>query len=235
MAKPIATFIVSACVGLGVIGCGPPAPPGQVNAVLSRDLPIYREEPEVCDKADTVVLAQCVQRQEYAKTVRGDWERHWYLTSWRVVGVERGRWPDASVDFIFYESWPTPESGIVLDLRAGPPVYHRGALTAFCVDTSQRKPVVVAQEERSHIPPHGRPRRPARDFYIRRQESRIYQQIIAAVDQFFENNHHRWGMREVVEEYDGFYVVEVSNALGSEAVTVEKGSYQVRPVEPAYK
>lgn len=37
MAKLIATFIVSACVGLGVAGCGPPAPPQRVNAILPEN------------------------------------------------------------------------------------------------------------------------------------------------------------------------------------------------------
>lgn len=232
MAKMIATFIVSVCVGLGVAGCGAPAPPQRVNAVLPDNLPAYRGSQEDCDKADAVVLAQCTQRQEYAKRVSGNWERHWYVSTWQVVRVERGRWPDGSVDFIFYERWPTPESGIVLDLRAGPPVYYRGALMAFCIDTSRRRPTVVAQEERSRIPPHAKLRQPPRDF--RREENDVHRQIIAAVDRFFENDPRKLGMRQVVEEYDGFYVVEISNAVESEVVTVEKGSYKVRPVEPAY-
>lgn len=232
MAKFVATCIVSACVGLGAGGCGPPAPPQRVNAVLPKNLPIYREEPEACDKADAVVLTQCTQRQEYAKRVRGNWERHWYVTSWRVVRVERGQWPDASVDFISYESWPTLESGIVLE--ALPPVYYPGALLAFCIDTSQRRPIIVAQEERSRIPPHGKLRQPPRGFYDR-GKSGTYDAVVAAATQFARSSEGKMLPRGVVEEYDDFYVVELGNALESQVVTVQKGSYHVQAVEPAYR
>ncbi len=232
MAKLVAAFVVSACVGLGVAGCGPPAPPQRVNAVLPENLSTRGESQENCDKADAVVLAQCTLRQEYAKRTKGDWRQHWYVSRWQVVRVERGQWPDASADFIFYESWPTLESGIILEALL--PVYYRGALLAFCIDTSQGRPIIAAQEERSRIPPHGKPRRPPRDFYDFGKDS-TYQQIMAAANRYVQSIRGRVPPRNVVEEYEDFYVVEIGNALGSEVVTVEKGSYQVQPVKPAYK
>ena len=232
MAKLVATLIVSACVGLGVAGCGPPGPPGppgRINAVLAKNLPVRGESQEDCDKADAVVLAQCTQWQQYAERVRGNWERHWYATSWRV---ERGQWPHTSVDFISYERWPTPESGIVLGVPL--PVYYRGALIAFCIDTSQRRPTIVAQEQRSRIPPYSKLRRPPRDFYDLGKNS-MYEQVMAAVNEYMGDDRGKVLPRGVVEEYDDFYVVEVGNALESVVVTVDKGSYKVRPVEPAYR
>jgi hypothetical protein len=232
MAKMIASCAVSVLLGLAAAGCGAPAPPQQVNAVLPGNHPIYGEPRGDCAETNAVVLAQCTQRQEYAKTVRGHWERHWYVTSWRVVRVERGPWPDTSVDFIAYDSWPTPESGILL--KAPVAEYYRGALLAFCIDTSQPRPTIVAQEKRSPIPPHGKLHSPPRDFYDR-DEGSIYKPVMAAVRQFLVDNRRKLGGYRVLEAYDDRYVVEVLNAEGSEVVTVEKDSYRVRPVEPAYK
>jgi hypothetical protein len=231
MAKMVVTFIVSVCLGVGVAGCGPPAPPQRVNAILPKNLPAYRGSQEDCDKADAVMLAQCTLRQEYAKRVQGNWEQHWYATSWRVVRVERGQWPDVSVDFISYESWPTPESGIILEALLA--VYYRGALLAFCIDTSQDKPTIVAQEQRSRIPPHGKLRLPPRDFYDPGKV--IWRDVMAAAMEFARSTGGKMLPRRVIEEYDDFYVVELGNAFEWEVVTVKKGTYEVQPVEPAYR
>jgi len=221
-------------MGLAVTGCGAPAPPQRVNAVLPKNVPVY-EPPGVCDRADTVVLAQCTQRQEYARTVWGNWARHWYVTSWRVVLVERGQWPHTSVDFIAYDGRPTPGSGIILRMPRMPfPVYYRGALLAFCIDTSQPRPTIVAQEERSRVPPYGRLQLPPREFYDP-VEGSIRNAVMAAVRQFVGRDQDKIRPLRVIEEYGNFYVVEVGSALEPEVVTVEKGSYRVQPVEPAYK
>ncbi len=231
MAKLTATCMVLVLVSLGAVGCGPPVPPQRVNAVLPKNRRLPGESQDDCDSADAVVLAQCTQRQEYATTVRGNWERHWYVTRWQVVRVERGQWPHASIAFISYYSWPTPESGILL--TASYPAYYKGALMAFCIDTSQHRPTIVAQEERSRIPPHGKPRRPPRVFYDLDKNS-IYNDVMAAARRFIGKDRGRIMPRRVVEEYDDFYVVDIGNALESAVVTVDKGSYRVQPVEPAY-
>jgi hypothetical protein len=63
----------------------------------------------------------------------------------------------------------------------------------------------------------------------------MYEQVMAAVNEYMGDDRGKVLPRGVVEEYDDFYVVEVGNALESVVVTVDKGSYKVRPVEPAYR
>lgn len=222
-----ATLVLAASV---VAGCATSAPPQRVSAILPKDTAIYGESPDVCGKADALVVAQCRKIEEYSSTVQGNWVQHWYLTEWRVIRVERGEWPAETVSFVFRESSVSPQSSIVL--RRPTPVYYKGAVLGFCIDTSKSKPVIVAQQARSRLPSYGSLRRPHYDAGDP-NSVQVIQHVTEAARQFLQAPFGGVSLA-VTEEYDAFFVVEVRTAEDSVALIVRKGNYRVGRIPNAY-
>lgn len=135
------------------VGCSStPAPPQEVNAKLEDLSPYIITKPDKTT-ADTLVVAQCKKINEYAVTKQNkNWRYHWYYTEWDVINVEKGKWPEPQIKFVFRDSWPTPESGIIIDKQEHP--YQKGRIFFFEFDMSRKEPLIIAQEQRSYIPPH---------------------------------------------------------------------------------
>ncbi len=124
----------------GLCGCGEPRPPGRVNARL--DL-AERPSPSAESPGDTVVRGTIRSAKRYASRVRGDWEDSWHLVIVDVIEVQRGRWPDRTVSFTCRETWPTIESGIVLD--ESPPWWMPGSMVVLRLDTTRRPARIVGR------------------------------------------------------------------------------------------
>lgn len=223
--------VLSACVAVVVAGCATvPAPPQEVSVVLPKDAAIYGEDPAACDEADTLIVAQCRQMTEYHSVVKGNRVQRWYLTDWRVIRAERGQWRDEAMNFVFHDSDSPSGAGFYLGER--PSVYYKGAVVAFCVDTSKSPPVIVAQQTRSRLPSHGSLRRPKYDIRVAGREQ-VFQNVTKAARQFVQLP-FGGGSLAVTEEYDAFFVVEVMTADDSIALMVEKNSYRVTQLPNAY-
>ncbi len=135
-------------------GCSPTAPvaPEPVNARLPNNVAIYVNSEAA---GDTVVVGRCVSSREYAAVRRGNWIDHWNLVRVEVIAIEKGHWTarlseDAnaslSLKFVARDSWPTPESGIMVDRAPWP--YRSGLVYAFTLDTGQVPALIVRQEPR---------------------------------------------------------------------------------------
>lgn len=217
-------------VPLLVAGCGIPAPPQAVNALLPRHAPIYSAGLKASETADVEMVGRCRSVKEYAKRIKGDWERHWYQVVLEVVEVRAGRWDDANVVFVFYDSWPTPESGIILKKPMFP--YRTGWVFALWLDTSQKPALIVGHERRSVIPPHAEIRQPALDFE-ERETRELLNHLTDAAKAFIERQGKKLGGLSVTEEHDDFFVVENCIGFDSLAVIVEKDTWKTRSVGPA--
>jgi len=162
MIKAEIRYILLIVILLVAGGCCLPRPPQVVNVQLPDNVPIYAYHQERAGRANAGVLAYCEDVKEYAKTVQGNWEKHWNQIVFEVIKVTYGEWGDTNLIFVCYDSWPTPESGIVLGKALFP--YRQGMVFHFWIDTSKKPPLIVAQQERSRIPPHGMISRPSWEF-----------------------------------------------------------------------
>jgi hypothetical protein len=145
-------LLLSAAAGglLALPGChsgGVPRPPGPlpaVNAALPNDVPVYVDCPANNDpNADTRVVARCRGSANFWKTTRGDWEYTWAVVGCDVLTVERGTWPDATLSFLAWDSWPTLESGILVNKQPWP--YFKDVVLAFDLDTTPHPAHVLGQ------------------------------------------------------------------------------------------
>ena len=223
--------LISAIITIGVLaGCGAPRSPKPVNARLEDDSPyslLSGRWPE--GEADVVILARCKQLTEYAKTTKGDWETHWYFANWEVIKVVQERWDSPNLTFIFADRWPTPESGI--KLKKAPLPYWEGQIFAFWLDSSAKVPLIVRQQQRSRVPPHGLLQRPTLDY--RKPEDRsLYERVVNAAAEAVRSEGETKGGFQLVEEYEDLFVVEHCSFPRSLAVTVDKGTYEVRWIRP---
>src|SRR4030042_352421 len=108
--KPFLLLLLHMTFGL-FAGCSSlPSPPSKINAEL-KDLNHYITAKPDKTAAGTLVLAKCKKIDEYAITKKNkNWRYHWYYTEWEVINVEKGKWSEPQIKFIFRDSWPTPES-----------------------------------------------------------------------------------------------------------------------------
>jgi hypothetical protein len=131
---------------LAASGCrssGPPRPPGRlpaINVVIPDDRPWYFDR---AADAPTRVVARCRGCEYFWKKTRGNWEYTWAVVRFDVLSVEHGSWPDATLAFVCWESWPTPESGIMINRPPSP--YRKDATLVFDLDTMQNPARVVGQ------------------------------------------------------------------------------------------
>jgi hypothetical protein len=184
-------------------------------------------------EAETVVVARCTEIRPYAKVRRGQWDFLWYIVTFNVIDVERGAWPQPRVVFCYYGTCPTPESGIKILLKTAPFPFVEGRVLALAIQAQADPPLVVGQEWRSRVPPHGKPRPLA--FNLQSEEGkRFYDRLWAAVRTFAEQN----GWPQVTgashfEETADAYVLEVlfrADGAPRRAVAVEKETFTVREV-----
>lgn len=134
-----------------VLGCASPEPPKPVNVTLAPGALYHNRS---LDQGDTVVVVRCRGADEYAKTSRGTkWEDHWYLVTMDVLQVERGMWAEKDVKFVYVDSWPTPESGIMLGKAPFP--FGPGYVYALALNTSKMPAVIVGAGRRSYAAPYG--------------------------------------------------------------------------------
>ncbi len=209
-------------------GCGPLQPPHAVNAHLLGNVPVERTGLEPSGNADTVLLAKCTESQEYATTTSGDWVNSWYVTTWSVLRVERGKWPEDTLSFIFCDRWRPAKLGILSNKAATP--YYAGAVRAFYLDT-RRKPTIVADQVRSRIPPHGNVTRA--EYDVTNSELRLlHERVGAAARDFVQNARGVTGPSTVSEQYGRSFVVEVEAGKDSLAVVVNGETLAVRWADP---
>ena len=140
--------LVAACSAALVVAAGcrsnkvpqPPRPWPEVNACVPDQLPlVFDQEGE----GDTRVLARCRSCDNFWRKTRGDWEYTWMVARFDVLDVERGAWAASTLSFICWDSWPTPESGIMLGKPVWP--YRRDNRLAFELDTSGQPARIVGQ------------------------------------------------------------------------------------------
>lgn len=128
-------LLTAALLGVAAAGCDPlkpPDPPKPVNAALVPEAAYTHD----LAKGDTVLVARCRGADEYAQTTpKKDWVDHWYQVTMDVLAVERGTWTEKEVKFVYLDSWPTPESGIMVDKPPFP--FGPGYVFALALKTSQ--------------------------------------------------------------------------------------------------
>ena len=197
-------------------GCNP-APPRKVNARLTSPYGFYVIQSSITP--DTVILSQCSEITEFSKKVKGNWQTHWSKVSWKIINVEKGTWNQPELSFVIADTWPTPQSGIMIEKMAFP--YNPGRLFRFGLDSSKKLPVIVSQQECSRIYPYGPVKR------IGNINSEIVHRIYASVDNFLETNKSEFKAGQIVESLDKGFVVEcVGKDVPSSAVIVDSNSYE---------
>jgi hypothetical protein len=225
----LVTIAVAGALMIAVAGCGSPAAPQKVNACLPDDRPVVQAVPGAGQKADTIVLAKCIRSNEYETTTSGDWVNSWCVTTWKVLKVEQGTWPESTLSFKFVDRWQMPKKGVP-SMKPTPP-YHVGAMRAFHIDT-RRWPTIVADESRSQIPPHGPVSRPA--YAVGSPESEVlYERISDAARKFTWTVRGVNGPAHVTEQYGHLFVVEVETLDDSFAVAVNDETMEASWAEAA--
>jgi hypothetical protein len=230
--KGLPSVLLVAAVLLGA-GCQPdgrrtpPDPPAGGPQPNSRTPEHWVPRRGHLDEGDAVVLARLASDTVYAKVRRGDWEDHWHLFVFDVLAVERGSWSPKRVVVAAADAWPTPESGIVLGRPVWP--YMPGRYYALALRTAETPPLVVGQEDRSYLEPHG-PRMPAA-FDLNKPEGRaLYGRIVEAAGDAVKAP---GGAPVVYEETPAGWVVEVRWASGGtwagSAWFVGRADFSARP------
>ena len=168
-------------------------PPKVRSVSLPFKRPIYFFDEESSEDADTSILAYCKDVNEYAKVTHGDWIYRWYQITCQPIKVEKGKWEKAEpvfgggtdLTFICYDTWPTPESKIDIKKLRFP--YRKGRIINFWLDTSERPPLIIAQQERSPIPPHNTMNKPRWNFKDPNSKQ-LYDKVVEAVTKFYRNS-----------------------------------------------
>jgi hypothetical protein len=214
-------------------GGPPPAPPPPADAPAAncttlRDAIPYgpAEQP-----GETIVVARCSLVRRYATVTRGDWNYSWYVFGFDVVNAERGAWPAKQVVFVAYDAWPTRESGIVLGKPVWP--YMPGRYYGLALRTDEMPPLVVGQEDRSYLEPHG-PRVPAAFDFGKPEDGALCGRILDAVPGQASGRGAPGGAPVVYEETPEGWVVEHRTAAGGAwtgtAWFVGREDFSVRPL-----
>lgn len=193
-------------------------PLGKVNARLSSPHEFYVIKS--VSQPDARIIAQCLHIEKYDQKTKGNWITYWYLTDWKVINVESGKWSDPNLSFVIADAWPTPKSGFEVYKMPWP--YRQGRIFCFDIDTSKKLPLIVSQEERSRIYPYGPVHR------VLKLDEKIVNRIYASVEDFLKNNEGDFKLGRIVENLDNVFVVECPRTdILSRAVTVDKDSYKV--------
>jgi len=204
-----------------------PADASKVNCVPAG----YGIPSELFEEAGTVVVARCTEVRQYATVRRGNWDFTWVLVACDVIGVERGTWPHPRVVFRCYDTWPTPESGIMV--KKAPFPFAEGRVVALALKPEADPPQVVAEEWRSRLPPHGKPR-----IMESQGEAaeRVHERMWSAIGDFAQREGRpRVSGGSHFEVTDDAYVAEVvfrkpDGQYERRAVAVDKETFAVREV-----
>ena len=230
-AMAVLTVLVYGCTRQGDAG-PPPAPPPPADAPAANCTTVgniipYDGLPD--PRRETIVVARCSLVRRYATVTRGDWNYSWYVFGFDVASAERGAWPAKQVVFVAYDAWPTLESGIMVDKAPFP--YAVGRVMAFYVRTETSPPLVVGQEWRSRVAPHGVPRVFRFDATDAEGE-RVHDRVWKAVQNFASAQ--GWPQPSGASNYeqtDDAYVLEVIFGTGAESVRralrVDRESFRV--------
>ncbi|MFO8012828.1 MAG: hypothetical protein R6X20_05915 [Phycisphaerae bacterium] len=184
-------------------------------------------------EAEAVVVARCTNVLQYATVRRGHYDFLWYLVTFDAIRTERGMWPHDRVVFCCYDTWPTPESGIMV--KKAPFPFDEGRVVALALDPRAVPPRVTGQAWRSRVPPHGKPQPLA--FDLQSEEGRrFYQRLDTAIRTFAEQE--GWPKAtggSHFEVTDEAYVAEVilrrpDGEPAHRAVAVDKETFAVREV-----
>jgi hypothetical protein len=177
-------FSLCALLTAAVVGCNldksrgpvipatPPTPPTPCNAIWSPQGGV--------ENGDAVVIARSRGAAIYATNSAGkDWVCNWYLVSLDVIAVERGTWKEKDVTFVYPDTWPTRESGIMIDKDMFP--FAKDFIFAVTLKTTAVPAIVLALERRSYVAPYGSKKLPSRDA--------DYGKILKPVEDFEISNH----------------------------------------------
>ena len=110
-----------------------PTPPEAVNAYLSKNISIFFDHVPKDGRADIEFLAYVRDMNEYATVRQGNklWEKHWYFIKCEIIKKTVGQWIGKELTFVCYDTWPTPESGILVDKPPFP--YMKETLSPLCM------------------------------------------------------------------------------------------------------
>jgi len=127
-------------------GCSPRRAPGSelTNSVLHDHAGLHDPSGP---RGDTTLVARCTASDEVARTRKGAWIHRDSLVRYDVLRVETGCWDRPELVFLFHDSGPTPESGLLLKASLWP--FPVGGTTRFWIDTEATPPVIVAYQELS--------------------------------------------------------------------------------------
>jgi hypothetical protein len=95
--------------------------------------------------AGVVLTARCVSDAQYGKERQGKWDRIRHVVTFEVIKVEKGNWNKPTVSFICVDSWPTPESGIIVEKAPWP--YVPGTTMRLWLDAGKTPAILVGQEK----------------------------------------------------------------------------------------
>ena len=125
---------------------GPPVPPPPVNAAFAESIAIHDVggQGHSGPSGDTRLTVRCRSYDKFAERKRGDWITTWYVVRCDVLSVDRGTWPHAELSFTCGVSWPTPESGIMVQAEW---LYPPGKIWVFELDTRRHPALIVARYE----------------------------------------------------------------------------------------
>lgn len=215
----------------------PPSVPEAVNCCLPTNKPIYFHREGPPKRADVGVSAYCKEVKEYAKTVQGDWVNYWYEITCRVIKITDGQWAEPNLVFVSYDSWPTSQSGILVKKAEFP--YRTGKVFHFWLNTSKDSALIVGQQQRSVIPPHGVIKRPFWDFKDSNRKQ-IYDRIMKATTAFLDQQKDsttkpRGALKVIEETHDAFVVEHYDYRHSFGMMLVDKGTYKVRLIPPFSK
>lgn len=110
-----------------------PTPPDPLHAVFSTR---PRTSLGINETYDTIVMVEVETREEYATRKHGDWITEWSLCKSQVLQVLYGKLSDQRLNIRCASSYPTPESGILLEIALGP--MQTGNLVVLFLDTTTK-------------------------------------------------------------------------------------------------
>jgi len=221
--KKLPTLLTMLAVWMTALAAGwgcRPRSPEPVNAAYSD---MWKGQGAAPGGADTTLLARLRGHRRYAARRRDEWERNWHTVSFGVLRAEKGRWAQEGVSFT-YEAWrPAPGSGVRMKRAAFP--FRRKAVYALHLKTGGSRARIVAHEQRSYLPPHGKLRPCGLARSRRPADKQVLGRVTAAVREFArrEGVCPDWHVG-VPEETAAHYVAD----YGLDVLLVEKKSYAVK-------
>ncbi len=107
-------FLVSiapGCTNPDAFPVAPPRPLAGANAVWRDPVPQSID----VGAAKTVLVVKTTSLTEFARREGRNWNQYWYDVQAEVVSVTKGAWTAKTLRLAWSDSWPRPESGIMID------------------------------------------------------------------------------------------------------------------------